>query len=221
MTAKMIQLLKKIAIMARKLGIIGFDPFFQHHTRWEKVAVEYLTKQEIDRLIKKKITIERLDVVRDVFLFSVFTGLSYIDIKNLTVDNIQERYDDAYWIITKRQKTNTKVELPLLDIPLKIMEKYKDKCSGLKLLPVMSNQKVNAYLKELADICGIKKRLTFHTARYSFSTSIMLDNGVSMETLSRVLGHVNIKTTQLYAKVTNMKVNKEMGVLSKKLKFSY
>lgn len=221
MTAKMIQLLKKVVIMARKIGIIGFDPFFQHHTKWEKVAIEYLTKQEIEKIIKKEIAIKRLDVVRDVFLFSVFTGLSYIDIKNLTIDNIQERYDDAHWIITKRQKTNTKVELPLLNIPLKIMEKYKDERNGLKLLPVMSNQKVNAYLKELADICGIKKRLTFHVARYSFSTSIMLDNGISIETLSRVLGHTNIKTTQQYAKVTNMKVNKEMNILSKKLKFSY
>ena len=151
----------------------------------------------------------------------MFTGLSYIDIKNLTVDNIQERYDDAYWIITKRQKTNTKVELPLLKIPLKILEKYKDERNGLKLLPVMSNQKVNAYLKELYDICGINKRLTFHCARHSFSTSIMLDNGISIETLSRVLGHVNIKTTQLYAKVTNMKVHNEMSTLSKKLSFSY
>lgn len=207
--------------MARKLGIIGFDPFFQHQTKWEKVNTEYLSKQEIERIIKKKITIKRLDIVRDVFLFSVFTGLSYIDIKNLTIDNIQILHDDTYWIITKRQKTNTKVELLLLDIPLKIMEKYKDERNGLKLLPVMSNQKVNAYLKELADICGIKKRVTFHTARYSFSTSIMLDNGISTETLSRVFGHVNIKTTQLYAKVTNIKIHEEMSTLSKKLKVTY
>ena len=217
MTAKMLQIIKKVVIQARKIGIIGFEPFFQHHTKWEKINIEYLTKQDIDKIIKKKITIQRLDIVRDIFLFSIFTGLSYIDVKNLTIDNIQEQYDNSYWIITKRQKTNIKVELPLLNIPLRIIEKYSTERNGLKLLPVISNQKMNAYLKEIADICGIKKRLTFHLARHSFSTSIMLDNGVSMETLSRVLGHANIKTTQLYGKVTNMKVRKEMAGLSKKL----
>lgn len=221
MASKMIQLLKKIVIQAKKLGIIGFDPFFQHQTKWEKVNVEYLTKQEIEKIIKKGITIKRLDVVRDIFLFSIFTGLSYINIKNLTVDHIELRYNDSFWISTKRQKTNTNVELPLLDVPLKIMDKYKNERKGVELLPVMSNQKLNAYLKELADICGIKKRLTHHVARHSFSVSIMLDNGASMEALSKVLGHKNIKTTQLYGKVTNMKVHKEMTTLSKKLKFSY
>lgn len=217
MTAKMIQFLKKVVNLARDLGIIHFDPFYLHHTKWEKVKIEYLTKQEIKKIIEKEITIKRLDVVRDIFLFSVFTGLSYVDVKNLTVNNIQKQHDGSSWIVTKRQKTDNSVELPLLDIPQKIIAKYEQERDGLSLLPVMSNQKLNSYLKELADICGITKRLNFHVARHSFSTSIMLDHGVSMETLSKVLGHSNIKTTQIYAKVTNKKVSYEMKALSKKL----
>lgn len=218
-TAKMIQFLKKVVTLARNLGIIHFDPFYLHHTKWEKVKIEYLTKQEIKKIIEKKITIKRLDTVRDIFLFSIFTGLSYIDIKNLTVNHIQQQHDGSYWLITERQKTGNKVELPLLDIPLKIVAKYENDRIGLSLLPVLTNQKMNSYLKELADICGINKRLTYHVARHSFSTSVMLDHGVSMETLSKVLGHSNIKTTQVYAKVTNKKVSYEMNVLAKKLRF--
>ena len=218
MTAKMIQFLKKVVTLARNLGIIYFDPFYLHHTKWEKVKIEYLTKQEIKKIIEKKITVKRLDAVRDIFLFSVFTGLSYIDIKNLTVNHIQQQHDGSYWLITERQKTGNSVELPLLQVPLKILDKYEDERDGLNLFPVMSNQKMNSYLKELADICGINKRLTYHVARHSFSTSVMLDHGVSMETLSRVLGHSNIKTTQIYAKVTNKKVSNEMNVLAKKLR---
>jgi len=218
MTAKMIQFLKKVVTLARNLGIIHFDPFYLHHTKWEKVKVDYLTKQEIKRIIEKEITIKRLDVVRDIFLFSIFTGLSYIDIKNLTINNIQEQHDGSHWLITERQKTGNSVELPLLEIPLKIIAKYDKERSGLNLLPVMSNQKMNSYLKELADICIINKRLTYHTARHSFSVSVMLEHGVSMETLSKVLGHTNIKTTQIYAKVTNKKVSYEMNALSKKLR---
>lgn len=159
-----------------------------------------------------------MDIVRDIFLFSVFTGLSYVDVKNLTVNNIQKQHDGSSWIITKRQKTDNRVELPLLDIPQKIIAKYEEERDGLNLLPVMSNQKLNSYFKELADICRITKRLNFHVARHSFSTSIMLDHGVSMETLSKVLGHSNIKTTQIYAKVTNKKVSYEMNMLSKKIR---
>lgn len=221
MTAKMIQFLKKVVNLARDLGIIHFNPFHLHHTKWEKVKIEYLTKQEIKKIINKKITIKRLDIVRDIFLFSVFTGLSYVDVKNLTVNNIQKQHDGSSWIITKCQKTDNRVELPLLDIPQQIIAKYEQERDGLNLLPVMSNQKLNSYLKELADICRITKRLNFHVARHSFSTSIMLDHGVSMETLSRVLGHSNIKTTQIYAQVTNKKVSYEMNVLAKKLKLSY
>ena len=218
MTAKMIQFLKKVVNLARNIGVLGFDPFYQHHTKWEKVKIEYLTKKEIKKIIDKKITIKRLDIVRDIFLFGVFTGLSYIDVKNLTINNIQRQHDGSDWIITRRQKTNNSVELPLLEIPRKIIDKYEYEQNSLALLPVMSNQKLNSYLKELADICGITKRLNFHVARHSFSTSIMLDHGVSMETLSKVLGHSNIKTTQIYAKITNRKVSYEMNMLAKKIR---
>lgn len=168
----MMQFLKKIVNLARNLGIISYDPFFCHKTKWKKVKIEYLSMEEIQRITDKKITIKRIEVVRDIFLFGSYTGLSYIDIKNLTVNNIQRQHDESYWIITTRQKTGNRVELPLLDIPLKIITKYEKERDDLKLLPVMSNQKLNSYLKEIADICGINKRLTFHVARHSFSTSI-------------------------------------------------
>ncbi|MFV0417842.1 MAG: site-specific integrase [Dysgonomonas sp.] len=167
MTAKMIQFLKEVANLARNLGIINFDPFYLHKTKWEKTKIEYLTKYEIKQIIEKEIIIRRLDVVRDIFLFSIFTGLSYIDIRNLTVNHIHEQYNGSCWIITSRQKTNNSVELPLLDIPKRIIDKYKNERTDSRLLPVMSNQKMNAYLKELADICKIKKRLTFHVARHN------------------------------------------------------
>lgn len=166
MTAKMLQFLKKVVNLAKDLGIIHFNPFYLHKTKWEKVKIEYLTKLEIKKIIEKNITIKRLDVVRDIFLFSIFTGLSYIDIKNLTVNNIQQQHDGSYWIITSRQKTNNRVELLLLDVPQSIIIKYQEERDGLKLLPIMSNQKMNSYLKELADICKINKRLTFHVARH-------------------------------------------------------
>ena len=178
MTAKMIQFLKKIVNLARNLGIINFNPFYLHHTKWEKVKIDYLTKQEIKKIIEKEITIKRMDTVRDIFLFSIFTGLSYIDVKNLTVNNIQQQHDGSYWIITTRQKTNNSVELPLLNIPQRIMAKYEHEREGLKLLPVMSNQKLNSYLKELADICGITKRLTFHVARHNNNSFLLKINNL-------------------------------------------
>ncbi len=221
MTAKTLQFLKKIIKLARDIGIISFDPFHKHKTKWKKTEIGYLTKCELKKIIEKEISIKRLDTVRDIFLFSCFTGLSYVDVKNLTIHNMQLQHDGTYWIFTKRQKTNNIVELPLLEIPYKIIRKYEKLRKGDELLPVLSNQKMNSYLKELADICSIPKALTFHMARHSFSTSVMLDHGVSMETLSKVLGHSNIKTTQIYGKITNSKVNEEMKKLSKALDTSY
>ena len=137
-------------------------------------------------------------------------------------ENIQKSFDGNLWIITKRQKTNTDVNVPLLDIPKMILKKYKGKLPDGKILPVISNQKLNAYLKEIADICGIKKNLTFHLARHTYATTICLSNGVSLETLSKMLGHKNITTTQIYAKVTPPMIDREVTMLREKLatKFS-
>ena len=157
---------------------------------------------------------ERLENVRDLFIFSCFTGLAYIDVANLTQDNIRKSFDGNLWIITKRQKTNTDVNVPLLDIPKMILDKYKDKFPNGKILPVISNQKLNSYLKEIADLCGIKKNLTFHLARHTFATTTTLGKGVPIETVSKMLGHTNIETTQIYARITNNKISDDMKGLS-------
>ena len=145
-----------------------------------------------------------------------FTGLAYIDVAGLTQDNIRKSFDGNLWIMTKRQKTNTDVNVPLLDIPKMILKKYKGKLPNGKILPVISNQKLNAYLKEIADVCGIKKNLTFHLARHTFATTTTLSKGVPIETVSKMLGHTNIETTQIYARITNSKIGSDMQGLDKK-----
>lgn len=159
---------------------------------------------------------ERLEQVRDVFIFSCFSGLAYVDVANLKEDNIRKSFDGNLWIITKRQKTNIDVNVPLLDIPKMILEKYKGKLPSGKVLPIISNQKLNAYLKEIADVCGIKKNLTFHLARHTFATTTTLAKGVPVETVSKMLGHTNIETTQIYARITNNKISNDMQGLDKK-----
>ena len=166
-TAKFMQFFKRIIIIARNNGILEKDPFFNYKIHLEKVDRGYLTEDEIKIILKKKMVSERLEHVRDLFIFSCFTGLAYSDVANLREENIRKSFDGKLWIMTKRQKTNTDVNVPLLDIPKMILKKYKGKLPNGKILPVISNQKLNAYLKEIADICGIKKNLTFHTARHN------------------------------------------------------
>ena len=152
-----------------------------------------------------------------LIVFYRFTGLAYIDVAGLTQDNIRKSFDGNLWIMTKRQKTNTDVNVPLLDIPLKILAKYKNNLPNKVLLPVLSNQKMNSYLKEIGDLCGIDKNLTFHLARHTFATTITLAKGVPIETVSKMLGHTNIQTTQIYARITNSKISNDMEDLAGKL----
>lgn len=215
--AKMTQHLKKIVNLAFNEGIIRANPFVNYHIKIKKADVGYLTKEELDLLISKHIEIERLDHVRDIFIFCCFTGLSYIDVRNLTYENICKSFDDKLWIMTKRQKTNNPVNVLLLDIPKLIIDKYRGTLPGNIVLPVLSNQRMNSYLKELADICKIHKNLTFHMSRHTFATTITLSNGVPIETVSKMLGHSNLKTTQIYARITNEKISHDMQVLAYKL----
>ena len=215
-TAKFMQFFKRIIIIARNNGILVGDPFASYKIRLEKVDRGYLTEDEIKIILKKKMVSERLEHVRDLFVFSCFCGLAYSDVANLRQENIQKSFDGNLWIITKRQKTNTDVNVPLLDIPKMILKKYKGKLPDGKILPVISNQKLNAYLKEIADICGIKKNLTFHLARHTFATTTTLSKGVPIETVSKMLGHTNIETTQIYARITNSKIGSDMQGLDKK-----
>ena len=155
-----------------------------------------------------------------MFVFSCYTGLAYIDVYELTPQNLSMGIDGGYWINTCRHKTNIPVRIPLLPKPLAIIEKYKNNPRVLaseKLLPVYSNQNLNAYLKEIADFCGIEKPLTFHIARHTFATTVTLTNGVPIETVSKLLGHTSIKTTQIYAKVIEQKVSDDMKMLKDKL----
>ena len=176
----------------------------------------YLTEDEIKIILKNKMASERLEHVRDLFIFSCFCGLAYSDVANLRQENIRKSFDGNLWIMTKRQKTNTDVNVPLLDIPKMILKKYKGKLPDGKILPIISNQKLNAYLKEIADVCGIKKNLTFHLARHTFATTTTLAKGVPIETVSKMLGHTNIETTQIYARITNNKISSDMQGLDKK-----
>ncbi len=217
--AKFIQKFKSIIISAQRNGQLQSDPFANYKISLKKVERGYLTKEELKRVIKKKFNNERLERIRDIFVFSCYTSLAYIDIKNLKKKHISEGFDGKLWIITKRQKTDVKTVVPILDVAKMILDKYKGLPNDV-LLPIPSNQKTNAYLKEIADICGINKNLTFHLARHTFATTITLSNGVPIETVSKMLGHTNIKTTQIYARITNEKVSNDMKMLSKILKYS-
>jgi integrase len=217
--AKLIQITKKVVFIAKDSGWIVADPFANYTYNREKVDRGYLTKEELERIINKKFSIERLDMVRDIFVFSCYTGLAFIDVLNLTYDDIQTSFDGKMWIMKKRQKTNTSSNIPLLDIPLEILKKYEDRERlNNKVLPVMSNQKTNSYLKEIADLCEIPKYLTFHLARHTFATTVTLSNGVPIETVSKMLGHTSIQTTQIYARIINEKVSQDMEALANKLK---
>ena len=214
---KFMQKFKSVIIVAQKNGQLSSDPFANYKISFKKVDRGYLTDDELKLIIEKDISNERLDRIRDIFLFSCYTGLAYIDIKNLKEENLCKGFDGNIWIMTKRQKTNVQTHVPLLSIAQIILEKYKGQPNGV-LLPIPSNQKTNAYLKEIADVCGIKKNLTFHLARHTFATTVTLSKGVPIESVSKMLGHTNIKTTQIYARITNEKVSRDMQMLAEKLR---
>lgn len=216
-TAKFMQTLRMIIILAKNNGLIFNDPFSNFKIRLKRVDRGYLTDGEIQTILEKNFVSNRLEQVRDVFIFSCFCGLSYIDIKQLKANNICTSFDGKQWIMTHRHKTDTPVNVPLLKIPLSILKKYEGKLSNGQLLPVLSNQKLNSYLKEIADLCGIQKNITFHLARHTFATTTTLSKGVPIETVSKMLGHTNIKTTQIYARITNEKISRDMQLLSGKL----
>ncbi len=214
--------MRKIVNYCMKSGLLQKDPFFGYKMAKREVVRDFLTEAEIERLTTKVFSIDRLSQVRDIFLFSCYTGLAFIDVFNLTPANIGKGVDGKDWIFTSRQKTETPSRIPLLPPAQTIIERYKghQKCvNEEKLLPVLSNQKLNAYLKEVADICGITKSLTFHIARHTFATTVTLSNGVPIETVSKMLGHRSIKITQHYAKIVDKKVSDDMLSLRQKMNF--
>ncbi|MFY7732776.1 MAG: site-specific integrase [Bacteroidia bacterium] len=197
------------------------NPFANYKSKVKEVERVYLSEVEIQNIINKDFKTERLSLVRDIFLFSCFTGLAYIDVKNLTKSHISIGIDGDKWIFTHRQKTESASKIPVLPVTQMIIDKYADHPQAIneeKLLPILSNQKMNAYLKEIAAVCEIEKELTFHIARHTFATTVTLTNGVPIESVSKMLGHKNLRTTQHYAKVLDKKVSEDMKIL--RYKFS-
>lgn len=220
-TMKYISILKMIVLFCVDNDWLQKDPFARFKMSKEEVIPEFLTKEEIQAISEKDIKMERLKQVRDVFLFCCHTGLAYVDIKKLNASEVSLGFDNDLWIFTKRGKTKVPSRIPLLALSKKILAQYKDypQCvNNNRLLPVLSNQKYNSYLKEIADICGISKNLTTHTARHTFATTITLSNGVPIESVSKMLGHKKLQTTQHYARVLDIKVSEDMQVLKNRMK---
>lgn len=166
---KFVQRFRTVLNYAKNSGLDFIDPFANYKFNFEKVDRGYLEQEEIDHIYNKKFASKRLEQVRDMFIFSCYTGLSYIDLCNLAPDNIKTGFDGKLWIMTKREKTGVDSNIPLLEIPFQILKKYEGRTKNGKLPPVISNQKMNDYLGEIAQICEINKRITFHLARHYHS----------------------------------------------------
>ncbi|HRE68570.1 MAG TPA: site-specific integrase [Cyclobacteriaceae bacterium] len=218
-TMKYLSNFKKIVNLCIKNGWLDRDPFVGFKMAKRLVERPFLLEEELNRIINKKFLIPRIAQVRDIFVFCCYTGLAYADVEKLTREEITTGIDGEQWIWTSRQKTDSATRVPLLPPALEILTRYQEdpQCSIKgKLLPVLSNQKMNSYLKEIADACDITKKMTFHTARHTFATTVTLTNGVPIETVSKMLGHRNLKTTQHYARILDLKVSEDMGLLRQK-----
>ena len=217
-TVKYIKNFKKIILICLANGYIVTNPFLNYKPKIKPVNRLALTLDELCLLENKTFSIDRLEAVKDTFLFCCYTGLAYADVSSLKPANILKGIDGEIWLHTFRQKTLTATKVPLLDKALKLIAKYEGhpKCAQ-QIFPLISNQKINAYIKEIADLCGIQKDLTFHIARHTFATTITLSNGVPIDTVSKMLGHTNIRTTQLYAKTLEQKISTDMAILRTKL----
>lgn len=216
---KHVKNLGKILRIYLSLNWIDRDPMFGYKLKSKNVERPFLTEDELKRIAAKEFSTERLLKVRDVFLFCCFTGLAYADVQKLKLSNIAKGVDGNKWIFTNRKKTNTRTAIPLLPSAVTILDRYAD-CpycvSSDKAMPVATNQKMNEYLREIAGLCGIDKELSMHIARHTFATTVTLLNGVPIESVSKMLGHTSIRTTQIYAKVLDIKVGEDMAAVRKK-----
>jgi len=209
--------LKQITTDALKRRYITIDPFQDITLSSKPGKRNYLTEDELKIILNKKIESETLQMVRDIFIFQCFTGLAYVDVSRLTEDDIIEKGKGDKYIIKNRTKTGIESYVPLLDTPLKILEKYKKmKLKNNQLLPTYACQNMNLYIKEIATICGINKNLSTHCGRHTFAT-LLLTKGISVESISKMLGHTDVRTTQIYAKILNKKVDDEMNRIKDEL----
>jgi site-specific recombinase XerD len=196
------------------------DPFMKMKVSIKEVKRDYLTQDELQLIEEKQFSTPRLNQVKDIFVFCCYTGLAYADVEKLSPQEVSKGLDGEYWLFTERRKTGSSSNIPLLPQALTLIDKYKQHPEAInkgKLFPVITNQKMNAYLKEIADVCGISKTLTFHIARHTFATTVTLTNGVPIESVSAMLGHKNMRTTQIYAKVVQKKVSDDMKRLKERL----
>ena len=219
-TIKYLKNFQKIINICLRNKWIADDPFINYKSKVHEVEIAFLSEVEISRIYAKRFVSERLEEVRDIFIFCCFSGLAYIDVKQLQKSNIAIGIDGHKWIYKNRQKTDTASNIPILPVAQEILDRYANHPACVAnelLLPVKSNQKMNSYLKEIADLCGINFNLTFHVARYTFATTVTLNNGVPIESVGKMLGHKNIRMTQHYAKVVDSKVSNDMKLLKAKL----
>jgi integrase len=210
---KHLERFRKLVTLGARLEWLEKDPFIHYQLKFHKTTREFLTAEELERIEQKAFSIPRLQFVRDLFVFSCYTGLAYIDAVQLKPENISIGMDGEYWISVNRQKTRQPVRIPILPKAQEVLDAYKDHPRALnagRLFPNITNQKLNSYLKEVADLCSIQKPLTFHIARHTFATTVTLTNGVPLETVSKLLGHSSIKMTQVYAKIVEQKVSQDM-----------
>lgn len=213
--------LRKMTTLAFKLQWISKDPFKNYKFRYKKVETAFLSNAELEAIEKHEFASESLITIRDYFLFACYTGLSFVDLMNLQERNVTSGEDGEKWLKLFRQKSNEPTNIPLLPPAMAILNKYKDNPRSVTLgtiFPTLTNQKVNMHLKEVAKILGIKKTLTFGVARHTFATTITLANNVPIETVSKMMGHTKIATTQIYARVLLKKISEDMSVLKEKLK---
>ena len=218
--AKYMKHFRKIVKLCLAHRWITADPFVFYKNTAKPKEKGFLTQDELNRIMAKQYVTSRLVHVRDIFIFSCYTGLSYADVKKLKKSVIAKGVDGKLWILSSREKTETITNIPLLPQAKEIIDRYADypPCVSKGLaLPVLSNQKMNSYLKEIADLSGITKTLTFHMARHTFATTITLSNNVPIETVSKMLGHTSIKTTQHYAKLLDTRIANDMQTLQRKL----
>lgn len=219
---KYIKNLKRVMNMCVEVEWLDSNPFNAFKCSYINPERVVLTQAEIQAMIDTKILMPRLAKIRDVFVFCCFTGFSYSDVYKFTKDELTIGIDGEYWITTHRKKTGVRESVPLLPAAMEVVQRYENDpyCEKYnKLLPVVSNQRYNSYLKELATICGIDKELTSHIARHTFATTVTLSNGVPIETVSKMLGHTKLSTTQIYAKVLDHKISEDMMALKDKLSF--
>ena len=214
---KFMQRFQRVFNFARNSGVNLSNPFECFNIRFEKEKRTAVTQEEVDVIWNKVFVSSRLEQVRDAFIFSCYTGLSFSDVAALTQANLQTGVDGNPWIMTSRQKTGVPTHVRLLEIPKQILKKYEGRQKDGKLLPLASNQKTNEYLKEIASVCGIDKKLTYHQSRHTFASTITLNNGVPMESVSKLLGHRSIKTTEIYARTSDTKVGQDMELLARKI----